>query len=511
VFGRRKREQENAAREAERRALFEELAKRPETICPFLGMAGSRTDYQESVSDEHRCYAFGDPAELSAEQQQKVCLQPGYGNCPRYLRGVLVIPTEELEALRHPAPLPPYPAPAAAAAAGRPEKKRRAWGGIIVTAVLVLLIVGVAGGGAYWYLRNQVPPSLVTGTLPTGTDLSAELISLSAPNDGSQRLVAAAAIGEPAEVPQTTIVYVIDLSWTTLTGLGCGGDRNRDGLSDTTLDCEIAAATSLNTQAIENGAVSEVGVVGFAGGATTADLADDAGTQVLAAPDADDDGDGTPNVVEALESAYSGGRRSPVGFRMFTPVETNTVTTTFSAGVVAACEVMSQTENENRLVVFLSDGRNRSGEPVSSVLPCEATAVFQTFAVGAEARCEQATDLGGLQEMAELTEGLCTTVIDLALLPEILQAVVLPQIVRIQLTVDGGDPIDISLGADPRLPEASEPGGGEAAVEIAYPILALESGEHRLCMTVFASDAGGAGEVESCSTVDAGGGRLTSN
>jgi hypothetical protein len=30
-------------------------------------------------------------------------------------------------------------------------------------------------------------------------------------------------------------------------------------------------------------------------------------------------------------------------------------------------------------------------------------------------------------------------------------------------------------------------------------------------MTVFASDAGGAGEVESCSTVDAGGGRLTSN
>ena len=57
--------------------MFAELAKRPDTICPFLGMAGSRTGYQESVSEEHRCYAFGDPAELSAEQQQKVCLQPG--------------------------------------------------------------------------------------------------------------------------------------------------------------------------------------------------------------------------------------------------------------------------------------------------------------------------------------------------------------------------------------------------------------------------------------------------
>ncbi|HKO32272.1 MAG TPA: hypothetical protein VJY85_00860, partial [Candidatus Limnocylindria bacterium] len=67
MFGRRKRKQEEeAAREAERGALFAELAKRPDTICPFLGMAAHRTEYQESVSQEHRCYAFGDPAELSA-------------------------------------------------------------------------------------------------------------------------------------------------------------------------------------------------------------------------------------------------------------------------------------------------------------------------------------------------------------------------------------------------------------------------------------------------------------
>ena len=128
-----------------------------------------------------------------------------------------------------------------------------------------------------------------------------------------------------------------------MTGPGCGGDRNRDGLFDTPLDCEIAAATSLNEQAIENGQVGEVGVVGFARGATTADLGAEAGIQVLAAPEADDDGDGTPNVIEALESAYSGGRRSPVGFQLFTPVETDTQTTSFSAGIVAACDVMSQT------------------------------------------------------------------------------------------------------------------------------------------------------------------------
>jgi hypothetical protein len=112
VFRRRQREDPaEAAREAERRALFEELAKRPDTVCPFLGLAGARADYHAGVTREHRCYAFGDPAELSAEQQEKVCLQRGYGNCPRYLRGVLVIPTEELEALRRPMAAAPQPPP----------------------------------------------------------------------------------------------------------------------------------------------------------------------------------------------------------------------------------------------------------------------------------------------------------------------------------------------------------------------------------------------------------------
>ena len=126
MFGRRKREEAaaEAVREAERHALFARLAERPEHICPFLGLAAERTGYVEGVSDEHRCYAFGDPTSLSAEQQTRVCQERGYGNCPRYLRGVLVIPTEELEALRRPhAPLPvpvaPPPSPPDA------ERRRR--------------------------------------------------------------------------------------------------------------------------------------------------------------------------------------------------------------------------------------------------------------------------------------------------------------------------------------------------------------------------------------------------
>ena len=340
-----------------------------------------------SVSPEHRCYAFGDPAELSAEQQQKVCLQPGYGNCPRYLRGVLVIPTEELEALRHPQPLP-----AAGSCRGRGGRQGRARSGVdaaagsSATVVLVLLIVGAAAGGGYWYLRNQVPSSAVAAALPGGTDLSAELLSLSEPEGDSQSVTAQAAIGGAAPVPDTTLVYVIDLSRTTLEGPGCGGDPNRDGLVDTPLDCEIAAATALNAQAVENGTVGAVGLVGFAGGATTADLSPEEGIQVLTAPAQDDDQDGITNVVEALESAYSARRRRAGGLQgLHARSAPRRARRSSAPASTAACQVMDEADTANRLVVFLSDGRNRSGDPLASVLPCDAATVFQTFAAGAEA------------------------------------------------------------------------------------------------------------------------------
>ena len=151
MFGRRKRQEAaaaEAAREAERRALFAKLAERPENICPFLGLAGDRAGYVEGVSDDHRCYAFGDPAPLSAEQQTRVCQERGYGNCPRYLRGVLVIPTEELEALRRPrAPLPEPPPPAAAPPPQAERRRRRA-----APIALLLILLVVVGGAAAGYL-----------------------------------------------------------------------------------------------------------------------------------------------------------------------------------------------------------------------------------------------------------------------------------------------------------------------------------------------------------------------
>ena len=165
MFGRRKREEAaatEAAREAERHALFSRLAERPEHICPFLGLQADRTGYVEGVSDDHRCFAFGDPAPISAEQQTRVCQERGYGNCPRYLRGVLVIPTEELEALRRPrVAVEPPPPPVAVA---EPRRRRRA---PLLALLILLLAVGVGGAAAFLLLGRQ--PGVAIDPSPSAT------------------------------------------------------------------------------------------------------------------------------------------------------------------------------------------------------------------------------------------------------------------------------------------------------------------------------------------------------
>jgi hypothetical protein len=503
VFGRRGRKEEReAAREEERLALFAELAKRPDTVCPFLGMADARTEYTDGADDRHRCYAFGDPAELSAEQQTRVCLQRGYGNCPRYLRGVLVIPTEELEALRRP---PPPIQPRTAAAAEEPRKRRGAPAWLFGAFVVLLLVAGI-GGGTYWYLNNRVSSSAASATLPAGTELKAELVSLSSPAGNQQNLRATAAIGATQAAANTTLIYVFDLSASTLNGEGCGNDANQDGKANTPLDCEIAAGAALNEQAVKNGTVAQVGLIGFASGATPADLSGADKRQALVEPDADVNANGTPDVVDAMDSAFSGTRDQPVGFRIFSHGTTDNTTTDFSSGIQAACEILRNTDSANRLVVFLSDGANRGGDPISSVPPCDPAAAFQTFAVGAQASCTQESELGNLQAVADLTGGTCTSVSDLTKLPEILRAVVLPQITRVELTVDGGDPVDVSDSASQGLPLA-----GPAEIDIDHDIAALGAGSHQLCLTVFASDAGGTGSVQSCSPAKQDGGPLTTN
>ena len=205
MFGQRKRREAEAeaARESERLALFARLAERPENICPFLGLDGERTAYVDGVSDEHRCYAFGEPAPLSAEQQTRVCQERGYGNCPRYLRGVLVIPTEELEALRRPRAGAPAPPPGGAAPVPVPEPRRRRLSPLIGVLV-VLLLIGVGGGAAFMFFGDQLgiavapspTPSVAATIGPTPSPSASQAIATSEPTP--ERTVVPTAIVLPS-------------------------------------------------------------------------------------------------------------------------------------------------------------------------------------------------------------------------------------------------------------------------------------------------------------------------
>ena len=181
LFGRKRKQEEavaEATREAERHALFARLATRPEDVCPFLGLADDRVGFKEGVSPEHRCYAFGDPAPLSDEQQSRVCLDRGYGNCPRYLRGVLVIPTEELEALRRPAPAA-TPQPATPPPPPPPPRRRRPVAGWLIALLLVVLVGGAAGAVL---LAGGLGPVAVGS--PTPTPSAASVLPSESPTPG---------------------------------------------------------------------------------------------------------------------------------------------------------------------------------------------------------------------------------------------------------------------------------------------------------------------------------------
>ena len=169
MFGRRKRREEaaaEAAREAERHALFAQLAERPEHVCPFLGLAGERAGYIEGISDDHRCYAFGDPgAALGGAADARL---PG-----ARLRQLPALPARRAG---HPdrgargAPPPTRADCRAASPAPVPAERRRRR----AAPLLLLLFLLLVGGGVTGYLiwgRALFPPVAVESSSPSPTPL----------------------------------------------------------------------------------------------------------------------------------------------------------------------------------------------------------------------------------------------------------------------------------------------------------------------------------------------------
>jgi hypothetical protein len=323
------------------------------------------------------------------------------------------------------------------------------------------------------------------GNLPGGTSISAGIASpadsaLIASPSGDVGLTGTAAVGQGVPVANTTLVYVVDRSGSTSTSNGCGGNQNGDGGSNTVLDCEIAAGRALNQQAIASGTVGQVGAVFFDSSAQIQDAGETPGFQGLVAPATDTDSDSIPDIEERLRAATFGSN------------------TNFEAAVRQACTLVQQSTNSNNIVVFLSDGFANEGANAIDDLPCSPkAATFHTFAVGSGSSCSNTGGgRGSLQQIAAATGGTCTNVTNVANLPDVVPGIIASQLTKLELTVDGGAPQDISGSASPGLPQA-----GPVSVSYSTTVPGLAPGNHRLCVTAHGSDGGGTGSVTHCHDV----------
>ncbi len=359
---------------------------------------------------------------------------------------------------------------------------------VAIAAVAVLL--GASGSAA---------ASESNSLLPNGTPID---VTVDLPADGTEYVATAGGVAVDVEGTasvgfgdgDTTITYVLDVSGSVNdpSNTDCGGDVNGDGLPDTILDCEVTGVLALNDVAATSGAVDEVGIAIYGRFGAAADMAPDAGSDPITAPDAG------PGDVETVATSVVS-HEIHAGPTQFTPVNVNRRNTNFAAGVAAATRIVEASTNGTNLVVFISDGQSNSGgaEFAANVGALAATgAIVHAFAVGASSTCGLGND-GTLQEIADATDGTCTGVPDPADLSDLLAGLLDSSLDQLALSVDGGAPVvienaDISLAL---------PQDGPVTVTYSTLVAGLDLGAHTMCVTAIGQDPGGVGDSGPACTI----------
>ncbi len=370
-------------------------------------------------------------------------------------------------------------------------------GVLLVAAGLVVAVLAFAGAAG-----------AVDGSLPGGTSISVDILN---PADGAVvngpnvQVDGTASVGEGVPVPNTALIYVLDVSGSTDQAGGCGGDQNGNGDADFILDCEIAAAKATNQSAVTTGTVLDVGVVAFAESAQTGDVGPAGGDQSLTGPTTDANTANGPDVEEVLSSAFSvfGGDG---GLTQFTLKNAGNLTN-FEAAVAAATSLAASSAAGTKIVAFLSDGTASAGGSVADEVTAAAAAGvrFETFAVGSASSCTDTgtAGQGSLDDIATGTGGTCTEVDDLSQLPDIVPGVIDSELTEVAISLDqtinglSDSPFVALTNAEinPDLPQS-----GPASVDWMHEFLGLTPGIYEVCARATGSDGGGAGFVIECST-----------
>ncbi len=299
-----------------------------------------------------------------------------------------------------------------------------------------------------------------SGTTTTGQILTVHITS---PGDGTifpgpppceTDVEGLVTLGSPAKTA-INVLYVIDVSGSTadpfafppvdVNGDGridAGDDLNRDGTNGDILDAEIAGALALNAS-IHNFDSVSVGVMAHASRAASADVGPASGFQRFTSPpQADGQGNGTPDIEEVLRSLDShiiqGG-----SIGLFTPISRDSLgnSTNFEAALrVILATVQERPQSEKSIVYFLSDGRNEQGGAITDEIAQAAARGITINTVGITSN----SDATNLSAIANGTGGRFIQVDDPGQLRVALPAI--PAVGIANVTVNGQEVMLSSLG-----------------------------------------------------------------
>jgi len=365
-----------------------------------------------------------------------------------------------------------------------------------------------------------------TTTLPGGTGFT---VAVAAPGAGAVLPEATAftvqghaTIGTAAPVANTYLVTAIDVSASTYQGIStstCGNQNpTHDTTPDTVLDCELAAGLALNNEAVSQGTVAQVGLIGFAGrlaGTSTPlaseaailDLSASGGVQSFTPPAADSPANGTRDANEVIASAYNqnivGTFGLPAGadytgFTSFMPF-TSPGNTNYWAAVTQIRNLFATAPaGATKVAVILSDGDSTVGGPsnehVESALAGISGVKIYTFAIGTAASClgSGAPNYGTLQTIANVTGATCTHIANPGDAAGIVPDAIGSQITAPQLS-EGG-----TYSAPDGPPVPTFHGPGSLDFQKVFPAAAATPGTHHLCARATGRDGGGSATLADC-------------
>ncbi|MDZ7679057.1 MAG: PKD domain-containing protein [Acidimicrobiales bacterium] len=355
---------------------------------------------------------------------------------------------------------------------------------------LVVLVVG-----ALLASLLAVAPSPVDaqedpgGGAGSGSALRVDVDPVGEVDDGAAVVEGAVHVGGEEVVIDTSAVLVFDVSGSARWD---AADCNGDGSVDSMLSCEREAMRVFVEAAAEVGSVGEVAAVAFGSRARTADVDPASGVQVFTAAGADDDESGTSDVLEAIFSMGVGGR-----FTQFTRTGRTSTATNIGAGIAQACSALSGASYPNHLVVLLSDGE--SNRPVRAWRTC-CRAPTRLMRCSRPSRWDRAWTAtpgrvvaGRLRDIAELTDGTCEFVEDPGVLADLLEGLARPELQRLEVSVNGGEPVDVSGSVDVELPVR-----GPIEVGFAHLVEGLDGPVDEICVTAVGQRGGEALEATTC-------------